>query len=317
MATLARQQLSLDSATFSPGSRSPLTDAAESQPADDMNFSGPFPTCEDFSLVCNVCTQVVKPQGFLTRYGECTSESASRPKERDAGVTSSSLLVPLCSEGCVRDGAQPGWENARLWQRNVFTFVFAPARSTLLRLARVCLWSCALPTCAGRAGASVWWEAAQKDPGTAPSGTPPAAVGWRRWQIRGEAWGSASLSVALLLFEFPDGSSYIQHKGPMQLDWDPVIPELGLHWSQFSAKPINSAHPVFKEPNDATESVSVTGWVSPFSGEWTGFRAGGEIWANDIKNGSSAAPPAFLLNRRAVQKNQIVQDCNITETEQL
>ncbi|KAL7882382.1 hypothetical protein SRHO_G00000400 [Serrasalmus rhombeus] len=68
MATLARQQLSLDSATFSPGSRSPLTDAAESQPADDMNFNGPFP-CEDFSLVCNVCTQVVKPQGFLTHCG--------------------------------------------------------------------------------------------------------------------------------------------------------------------------------------------------------------------------------------------------------
>ncbi|XP_076153180.1 ataxin-7-like protein 1 isoform X2 [Alosa pseudoharengus] len=67
MATLDRQLPSLDTFLCKPWSI--FTDAAESLYTDNMHLFGQFPTHDEFLLVvCNVCEQVIKPQGFLTHY---------------------------------------------------------------------------------------------------------------------------------------------------------------------------------------------------------------------------------------------------------
>ncbi|KAJ8387693.1 hypothetical protein AAFF_G00151240 [Aldrovandia affinis] len=68
MATLDRKVPSPD--TFQCKPWSTYTDATVSHCSDNMHLFGQYPAHDDFCLVvCNICNQVVKPQGFQTHCG--------------------------------------------------------------------------------------------------------------------------------------------------------------------------------------------------------------------------------------------------------
>uniref|UniRef100_A0AAZ3RLS7 Uncharacterized protein n=1 Tax=Oncorhynchus tshawytscha TaxID=74940 RepID=A0AAZ3RLS7_ONCTS len=74
MATLDRQLPNPDTFLCKPWST--FISAAKLHYSDKMHVFGQFPNQEDFCLVvCNVCNQVVKPQGILTHYGVWGVES--------------------------------------------------------------------------------------------------------------------------------------------------------------------------------------------------------------------------------------------------
>uniref|UniRef100_A0A8C9TW88 Uncharacterized protein n=1 Tax=Scleropages formosus TaxID=113540 RepID=A0A8C9TW88_SCLFO len=87
MATVDRKLPSPDAFLYKPWSA--YTDAARSYCCDNMRVFGQCPAHDDFYLVvCNICNQVVKPQGFEMHYGKsCEGPRRSVPQ----------LMSSLCS----------------------------------------------------------------------------------------------------------------------------------------------------------------------------------------------------------------------------
>uniref|UniRef100_A0A8C9RCA4 Uncharacterized protein n=1 Tax=Scleropages formosus TaxID=113540 RepID=A0A8C9RCA4_SCLFO len=51
-------------------------DGDKTNSSDSMYFCGQHPACDDLCfLVCNLCNQVIKPQGFQTHCGSCGTDS--------------------------------------------------------------------------------------------------------------------------------------------------------------------------------------------------------------------------------------------------